>query len=307
MRWRKLGLAQSPELFGVPWRHSHAMVPTPLTMNDGRVRVFTTFCDAQGIGRPGWVDLNADAPTRILGISAAPLLDIGRSGTFDENGVLATCVLRIDDRTLFMYYVGFELGTRIRYRLLSGLAISEDNGQTFVRHQETPILERQPDELYFRGGPFVQREGCGFRMWYCAGSRWVNLNGKTMPVYELRHLRSPDGLHWPGCGETVLPVSQEGEHGFGRPWVMRDVNAYRLFYSIRNSVFGQYRLGFARSEDGHVWARDDAAIGLDVSLSGFDDTAIMYASVIETNLGELCFYNGNDFGRAGFAVALRED
>ena len=56
----------------------------------------------------------------------APVLDIGQPGSFNENGVLACSVVDAGGNRVFMYYVGFELGTKIRYRLLTGLAISEN-------------------------------------------------------------------------------------------------------------------------------------------------------------------------------------
>ena len=33
----------------------------------------------------------------------------------------------------------------------------------------------------------------------------------------------------------------------------------------------------------------------------------MYAAVIEVDGRTYCYYNGNDFGKAGFAVAVREE
>jgi hypothetical protein len=305
LRWIKRGLAWCPD--GAQWwARSHATCPTPLDRGDGSIRIYVQCRDEQGIGRVGYVDVAADDPARILGASNSPCLDIGPPGTFDENGVLQTSVLPLDDGRILMYYVGFELGTRTRYRLLTGLAVSEDGGDTFRRTRNTPILERSDDELFFRGGPFVIADRGVFRMWYLAGSAWTEIDGKPMPCYDLRYIESADGVTWPTRGRVVLPVVDADEHGFGRPWVVREPDGYRLFFSVRRRSLGQYRLGYAESIDGLDWTRRDAILGLDVSPAGFDDQAIMYSAVVSAAGRTWMFYNGNQFGQTGFGFAEAE-
>lgn len=285
------------------------MVPTPLHLPGlGVIRVFITCCDQQGIGRPGFVDMDADDPARVVHVHGQPLMDIGAPGTFDENGVLACSVVRVPDGRLFMYYVGFEIGTRVRYRLLSGLAISEDDGLTFIRHSQVPVLERNDDDLYFRGGPYVAMENGRFRMWYVGGSHWLDVNGKTMPEYRIKYLESEDGIAWNGTGRLVLDITRDDEHGFGRPWVLPLIRGgYGMYYSVRRKSLGAYRMGYAESPDGLSWERKDEAIGLDAGPDSFDAEAIMYAAPIAIGGRTWCYYNGNDFGREGFALAVRDD
>jgi predicted GH43/DUF377 family glycosyl hydrolase len=306
MRWKKLGLVYRPD-GTYPWAQTHAMIPTPVRLTQDTVRVFVTFCDVNGVGRPGFVDVSAEDPTQVVAISPEPLLDIGRPGTFDENGVVACSVVPVSDDKFYMYYVGFELGTKIRYRLLTGLAVSEDDGRTFRRWSETPILERSLSELYFRCGPCCIHGGFGFRLWYVAGSEWTDVDGKQMPVYDLRYAESADGMHWPDHGDVQIPVTEPDEHGFGRPYVIaKPGGGWRMFYSVRRRSLGAYRLGYAESDDGRHWKRMDDHLNLDVSPEGFDSEAIMYAAPIELEGKLYLFYNGNQFGRDGFAVAVLE-
>lgn len=305
MKWRKTGLVYGPAGHE-PWARSHAMLPTPLLIPElGIVRIFINCCDEAGVSRPGFVDVLPDAPTVVVNRSSDPLMDIGHPGTFDENGVLCTSVLRAPDGRLYMYYVGFELGTRIRYRLLTGLAISEDNGVSFTRYSVTPVLERSPDELFFRCGPCVRLENGLFRMWYVAGSEWLVVGGKPMPRYCIKYLESMNGLEWGSTGRLVLDITREDEHGFGRPWVVQSAAGYAMYYSVRRKSFGAYRMGFATSLDALNWDRHDEDLGLDVEPGGFDSDAIMYAAVIYLDGKEVCYYNGNEFGRAGFGAAIR--
>lgn len=306
MKWSKLGLVYAPP-GDEPWARTHGMLPTPTDMPHlGIIRIFITCCDADGISRPGFVDVRPDAPTVVVNRSSEPLMDIGLPGTFDENGVICTSVVRAPDGRLFMYYVGFEIGTRVRYRLLSGLAISDDDGLTFHRYSTTPVLERSPRELYFRGGPFVRVESGIFRMWYVGGSTWLDIGGKPMPEYRINYIESSDGIHWGPEGRTVLHITEDDEHGFGRPWVTGLSGSYRMFYSVRRKSLAAYRMGFADSADGLDWTRRDSEIGLDVEPDAFDSHAIMYAAVHDTPAGTICYYNGNDFGRDGFGAARLE-
>jgi predicted GH43/DUF377 family glycosyl hydrolase len=257
------------------------------------------------VGRVGFVDVDTRDPRRVVREAAEPVLDVGEPGAFDDNGVFQTSVVRLRDGRLFMYYVGFELCHRIRYRLLTGLAVSEDNGETFHRHRPTPILERSPHEMHFRCGPFVLHEEGRFRMWYVAGREWETIDGKEMPVYDLRHAESPDGIAWPEVGEVVLPVRMEQEHGFGRPYVLHEGMRYRMHYSIRRRSPTRYGLGYAVSADGVRWERRDDEIGLDVSDAAFESESVEYAAEVSCGGKTWLFYNGNDFGGTGVCLAER--
>lgn len=306
MQWRKFGIVFKPDA-SLPWSRTHAMVPTPLLLPElGVIRVFYTACDDAGIGRPSFVDFDMHDPSRVVAACRHPLLDIGRPGTFDDNGVVATSVVRAADGRLFMYYVGFELCTRIRYRLLTGLAVSMDEGDHFARHSQAPVLERSDNELYFRCGPFVLHEDGRFHMWYVAGSRWIELDGKELPEYRIMQAESIDGVIWPASGRIALEITEPDEHGFGRPWILREGDRHALYYSVRSKSLGAYRMGYAASDDRLVWRRDDARLNLETGPGDYDDDAIMYAAPIVIDGRTWCFYNGNDFGREGIALAVRE-
>jgi hypothetical protein len=303
MRWNKLGVVWNTD--GTQsWSRTHAMGPTPHLLDDETIRVFLTTLDEHGCGRPMFVDVAANDPTKVLNVSKRPILDIGAPGTFDDNGLMAISFIETKPNELLMYYAGFEICTRIRYRILSGLAVSSNGGESFERYSTAPILDRTDKELFFRGGPFAMRDDGIFKLWYVAGSEWTDLNGKHMPVYDLRYQESADGINWSDHGMISMAITGIDEHGFGRPWVIkRGPNDYQLFYSIRRRSLGAYRLGYAESTDGINWVRLDGDMGLDVSPSGFDSTAIMYSAVISVKGKTYCFYNGNNFGEGGFGVA----
>lgn len=300
MKWQKKGLIKLPNL-GQAWSMTHAMVPTPILLGE-KIRVFVNFCDENRIARVGYVDLSASDPSQVIAYSKTPVLDIGEPGTFDQDGVLQCSIIQESASKLLMYYVGFEVENKIRYRLLSGLAISENGGETFTRVQKTPILERSSEELFFRGGPFAIKEDGKYKLWYVAGSEWILIDGKEMPVYVLKHQESSRPDLWQGMGEICIDIEADNEFGFGRPYYFKHANKSYLFYSIRDKKEG-YVIGYAESDDGSSWCRKDNEVGIYKSSDGFDSEMICYAALIEVQGKVYMFYNGNDFGRDGFAYA----
>ncbi len=305
MNWNKLGRVYVPD-GSLWWARSHAMIPTPTVLSDDVVRVFFTSCDKDGVGRIGFVDLSAKDPSKVINIGTEPVLGIGEPGTFDENGALVCSVVSLANGGTYLYYAGFELGQKIRYRLLTGVAVQEAGDTVFRRVQRVPVLERSDSELYFRCGPHVIREKAGFRMWYVAGSSWAEVGGTAKPVYDIRHIESSDGVHWPDSGRPCIRVEYLNEHGFGRPYVLRDGNLFRMFYSIRRRDVQSYRLGYAESIDGVNWSRKDSALGLDVSGTGWDSEMICYSAVMKLHGQIFMLYNGNNFGETGFGLAVLE-
>ncbi len=304
MRWVKQGHVYVAD-GTLPWAAAYAFPPTPCRLQDDLLRLYVAFCDADTVGRVGYVDVRADEPGTVVGVSEQPVLDIGEPGMFDENGVLPTCVLEVGEE-LWMYYVGYQLGARVRYYQFQGLAISRDGGASFQRAQRVPVLDRSDAEPLNRTSAFVSRDGDGFDMWYVGGGEWTTVAGKPLPIYNLRHLHSLDGVTWGPLGEVCIDFAGDDEHAFGRPWLWRHHGELLMSYSVRTRT-RDYRLGLARCVDGVTWQRCDDEVGIDVSPSGWDAEMIAYASVVSLPAGTCMFYNGNQRGKTGFGWALLDD
>jgi len=306
IRWRKLGrvyVARGERA----WQATHAYCPTAVDLADGRIRVLCAFLDADKVGRVGWVDVDASAPATVLEVSAAPALDIGVPGAFDDHGVTPLSVVRTGDGALRLYYAGWQLGVGVRYFLFTGLAESRDDGRTFARVSQAPVLDRCDGELHTRTGIHVRPDaGGGWRAWYAGGSEWVGDGDQAKPRYALRHVRSVDGIHWPDLGDVVLAPRGPDELGFGRPCVMAHGDGLRMWYSLRSLAHGYGRLGYAESGDGEAWERHDEDSGLVVSDSGWDSEMVCLSCLLETEHGTYLFYNGNNYGETGFGVAVAE-
>ncbi|HEX8707876.1 MAG TPA: hypothetical protein VF723_06400 [Pyrinomonadaceae bacterium] len=303
MKWTKKGLIYGPPGDSSWARHS-ALQPTPLLKDDGRIRVFVGFRDDAGIGRVGFVDVSAENPAEVLRVSERPVLDVGTPGAFDENGVVPCAVVEREGK-LYLYYAGYQLGRKVKFYVFSGLAVSEDGGESFQRQSRVPVCDRTDKELFFRVIHSIIREGGEWKVWYGGGSEYTMEGGKQLPNYNIRYTTSPDGLRLAEDFKVCVDMAGADEYRVGRPYVIKDGERYRMFYSA-GTVSKGYRLAYAESADGINWSRQDREIGIDVSESGWDSRMQAYPSVVAYREKTYLFYNGNDYGRDGFGYAVLE-
>lgn len=302
MKWRKLGLLWAPS--GTrPWARTHAMLPTPLRLGNRRLRLLLASADENIVSSIGWIDLDTNDPRRILAVAEEPVLRPGEPGHFDDNGVNPCTAINMPDGSVRLYYVGYQLHRKVPYTLFAGVAAAGENAGEFRRVSRVPVLDRGPDEVFFRTAPHVLPCGDGWQAWYIGGGEFVDEGGRLLPRYGLRHAMSADGLTWPSVGRELLAPGP-GELGFGRPWVLRDESGWRLWYSIR-TIQG-YRLGYAESSDGLDWRRLDDRVGIAVSPGDWDGEMICYAAIERIGDHLYMFYNGNGYGRTGVGLAILE-
>lgn len=305
MEWKKLGHIYGPQP-SVEWQSKYVMVPTPLLLNKDILRIYVGFCGDNNVSRVGYVDVNPCNPLEVLEVSKDPVLDIGEKGCFDDNGVVPVSIMRHGDE-IWLYYIGFQLGVQVPYYMLCGLAISFDNGKSFKRYSKVPILERTSEELYARCGVNVMfdKNRDSYRMWYIGtyGEGWTVSQGKMKPLYIMKTLDSKDGIHWDGAeSKQCLNYENPDEHGFGRAYVWYENNRYRMLNSVRTYSRGYY-IGYAESDDGYVWKRNDSEAGIDLSREGWDSINLSYPALISIEGRTYMFYNGNGCGLTGFGCA----
>jgi hypothetical protein len=302
MKWLRRGLIVRPS--GCAWARHSALQPTPhLRVRDAIVRIFAGFRDDDGVSRVGFVDVSALDPSTTLGVSPEPVLEVGRPGTFDESGVVP-CAISDRGGRLYMFYAGYQRGQKVKFYVFSGLAISDDGGQTFQRYSEAPVCDRTDSELYFRVIHTMMHDGGVWRAWYGGGSAFDVENGKQYPRYDIRYAESPDGIHLAGTFRVCLEPDAS-EYRLGRPFVVKDGAIYRMFCGASTRTQA-YRLAYAESSDGLTWARQDADLGLDACAAGWDSEMQAYPSLVTHAGRTYLFYNGNDYGREGFGYAELE-
>jgi predicted GH43/DUF377 family glycosyl hydrolase len=300
MKWQKKGIIYGPD-GSLPWAKHSALQPTPILISEEVIRVYVGFRDEEGKGRIGFVDVSAANPSRVLRVSEKPVLDIGIPGAFDDSGVIPCAIVK-REHSFFLYYAGYQLTSRVRFLAFSGLAVSDD-GESFTRYKRTPTLERSDKELLFRAIHSIVLEDRVWKAWYGAGSEYVEGKDKALPSYDIRYIESQDGITFGAEGKVCIDIRRPDEYRVGRPYVIKHDGIYKMFYTIGTRA-KSFRLGYAESVDGINWLRQDERIGLGVSDSGWDSEMICYPSVVQVEGTIYLFYNGNDYGRAGFGYAV---
>ncbi len=289
---------------------SHAQVPTPLVREEF-IRVYFSSRPESNLSLTTFVDLDIEDPGKILRLNPTPILELGKPGTFDEHGIMPSCAVRNGSK-VYLYYSGWSRGASVPYTNSTGLAVSDDGGQTFKKISNGPILAKSTHDPFSATSPFVLKEEDAWHMWYCSGTGWLKIAGKYEHTYDIRYATSSDGIVWTPSAEPVIAQRTENE-AITRPWVVRSGDAYDMWFCYRGSHSFRdgeeaYRIGYAHSTDLRQWCREDERAGIDTSESGWDSRMIAYAAVVTVNGRTLMFYNGNGFGVDGFGYAtLAED
>lgn len=296
----RLGLFHVPN--GSWWQASHCMAPFAQKISESHYRIHFAGRDAKNRSRGAWVDVEAaGSKLTILRAAQQPSLEIGRLGAFDDAGAIP-CSLVSDGESLLLYYAGWTLGGTVPFHFHTGLAKSNDGGETFRRVSEAPVLGRNRHDPFLSGAPCVLKENGSYRMWYVSGTEWVKeSDGAPVHYYTIKHARSPNGLDWETNDQLCIPYA-ENEYAIGRPAVTRVRNGYRMLYSARR-LGETYRIYVAYSEDGLSWTRDPKPL-IDTAPSGWDSEMVCYGSLLETSEATFLLYNGNGYGRDGFGLAL---
>jgi predicted GH43/DUF377 family glycosyl hydrolase len=304
MRWIKKGL-----IFTLPkkldWMMSHAQLPSPFLLSDGIVRVFFASRDKNQYSHIGYVDFNLKDNFKVINYTENPVLCPGDIGFFDEHGVFPSSVIYWNDKVL-MYYIGWNQGKEPPLFYASiGLAVSEDNGNTFRKISKAPILSRSEYDPCLVTSPNVFIDGNILRMTYVSGIKWERINGRLQSYYHIKYAESSDGINWKRDGKIMIDFSDDTETNIARSSVIREGNIYKMWYSFVRGE-NKYRIGYAESSDFNNWVRKDDKVGIQISSEGFDNEMMCYPSIIEFAGVKYMFYNGNNFGKEGIGLAFLE-
>lgn len=295
-KWIKKGFIFKPN-GEREWQNNSFLTPQPFLLTPEIIRVYGSFRDSAGVGRIGYVDLNAANPSEVLAVSETPVLDIGLPGRFDDNGVILGDVLRVEDK-IYMYYVAFQLVAKVKFYAFSGLAIGTD-ASTFTKVKQTPVMDRSDEGVFGRCIHSVLFENNIFKVWYSTIYDWKVINGIPYPVYDIKYTESSDGIHFPEKGITVIQCA-ENEYRIGRPKVNKHPDGYYEMRYTSDTVEKEYKAGYAISQDGIKWKRCDEQRALYRSNEGFDSEMACYPVVLTTQYGKYMFYDGNGMGKTGF-------
>lgn len=314
-RWKKLGKVFTPqETTGRPWLKEFAQAPATLVFDDF-VRVYFSCrppADAKGqyVSYSAYVDLDRKDLFRIRHVAEAPILPLGGLGEFDEFGTYPVSVIR-HEGGLRAYYAGWTRCESVPFNVAIGVAESRDDGQSFQKLGPGPVLGYSQHEPFVLSGPKIRRFGDLWHLYYIAGRKWKLVDGRAEPVYKIRLATSKDGLEWKRENRDLIESRIEEDEAQASPDVTFANGRYHMFFCYRRSAHYRghqngYRIGYAHSDDGRNWTRDDQRVGIEVSPEGWDSEMISYPHVFELDGKTYMAYLGDQVGRYGFGLAVLE-
>lgn len=299
MEWKKKGLIFSPA-GQYPWVMTHGMLPVADFVDDRMLRIYFSGRDIHNRSRIGYVEVDINDPKKVLYLSKNPVLDLGKLGTFDDNGVTPTYILTHNNKK-YLYYFGWNKGSSVRAAEVSGLAISEDKGITFKRYSAAPIIDRTNAEPYtILVISCIIIENGVWRMWYDSADEWTN---NELPKYNIKYAESKDGINWKREGLVSVDYKYPEESRVSRANIVKEGGLYKMWYCYAIGR-GGYRMGYAESKDGFKFDRMDDKIGIGLSQEGWDSEMICYPYIIRHGGKKIMFYCGNGYGRTGFGYAI---
>lgn len=301
MAWNRHGIVvEPPRIDG--WAVSHAAVPFLRTAPSGDTELLFSSRDEQKRTSVVRAALHVSSDGNVALGEVRSVLGPGVLGAFDDSGATGSCLVAHHARE-YLYYSGWALGRTVPFVLAVGLATSEDGGRTFERVSDGPIIGRTRDEPFLAGAPWVLIENGRWRMWYTSGARWELTQEGPRHYYRIAYAESSDGIDWHPTGRICIDFKDQEEYALARPCVVRDADGYRMWFSCRGS---DYRIGYAESDDGLVWSRNDGYGGLGPTGDGWESQAVGYGFVFDHEGTRWMLYNGNGYGSTGIGLAKWE-
>lgn len=208
-----------------------------------------------------------------------PVLDLGPTGSWDDTHVSNPAVL-FDGTNYKMWYGGHD-GANWRI----GYATSPD-GLNWTKYEGNPVLELrpEPDGEKHVTEPTVIFDGENYEMWFTSelqvGSRW-----------RIGYATSSDGTHWDRHQGFVLSASEGWEaDGVATPFVLKAGTLYKMWYAARDN--GIWRIGYASSENGTLWAKHPSNPVLTATQPWEGDVVVRPSVIITDTMYQVWYHAG---------------
>ena len=302
MPWKKLGLVFCPEN-NAPWMVSHAVNPIAEQIQDDQYRIYFSSRDIKNRSSIGFVEIDINSPNKILRVSENPVVSPGELGSHDYDGVSIACIVSAEDKK-YLYYLGWCLCQSVPWSNTIGLAISLENTD-YTKYSQAPLLGRDAVDPISTSYPWVIYEDGKWKMWYGTHLKWNDLTKIDLFDHVIKYAESDDGIHWNKSNHIAINIDKvNGEYAISKPCVLKEDGIWKMWYSYRGV---KYKIGYAESTNGIDWVRKDELVGITISQEGWDSESIEYPFVFKHKDKKYMLYNGNDYGKTGFGIAVWED
>ncbi|MCP4521844.1 MAG: hypothetical protein GY827_09185 [Cytophagales bacterium] len=310
MKWIKKGHIFKPT-GEHEWSKSHAQVPFAYPLDDKTLRIFFATRDQDSCSTVTFIDTDIANPSKVLYVHDKPCLQKGKPGYFDDAGTMPSWFLEHEGK-IYLYYTAWNKSATASYILSIGLAISEDQGLTFQKQFEGPLLDRGHYDPIWVGQPCVLKDEGIWKMWYLSCQKIEYIDNHPEPFYNVKYAESNDGIHWERKEITCIDFIPGDIDAIGRPCVYKEDGIYKMLHSNRGAnsyrvdKTKSYRIGYSESNDGKSWIRKDEEAGIEKSEIGWDSEMNEYCTTYVHDGKRYLIYNGNGFGQSGFGYAISE-
>ncbi len=297
MVWKKLGQIYKMKSLH-PLLRTHSSNPLPIFLKDDVFRIFFSGRDHINRSSVGFVDIDIISH-KVIQECTQPLIKFGQDDSFYSHGISIGNAYQNEEKT-YILFMGWNIPKGEHWRGDIGrLHLASKNQLTL--DPEGIFMGIDNEDLISLSYPFVLKEEGIYKMWYGSTLTWKTENGEMLHV--IKYATSADGNNWTKHG-VAIPSALGIAQAFSRPTVIVQTNQYHMWYSYRSGSGTPYRIGYAKSIDGIQWETKHDDNVLDVSAEGWDSEMICYPFVFTHKDKIYMLYNGNNFGRDGFGLAV---
>lgn len=301
MKWEKkvklFDLVKTNQLI-----QSHASNPVPLHLEGDIFRVFFSSRNVFNQSSVSYVDIDI-IKQQVIAFEGEIIHKFGPKGSFFADGISVGDIYTINNQA-YMLFMGWQSeglshwrGDIGRFKLIDNLELELNPTHPFIgiEHPFDPISLSYPFILFDQGI---------YKMWYGSTKDWSSENDEM--IHSINYATSNDGENWDRKGIAIdyeVGVAQ----AFSKPTVIKKNGLYHMWYSFRSGDGTPYRIGYSNSKDGIKWNNFFNKSGINVSKAGWDSNMICYPYVFSHKNDFYMLYNGNEYGKTGFGLAILKD
>lgn len=298
MEWIKKG-----QVFKIGKKHeklnSHASNPLAVHLQGDVFRVFFSSRDVNNRSSVGYVDMDI-VKSSIINECQLPVLEYGTKDSYYSHGISIGNLYLGCDNENYILFMGWQVRDNQHWRGDIGRIKLIDKQEMIVDTKGVFMTTDEEDQVSL-SYPFVIKHEGIYKMWYGSTKDWSSENGEM--VHVIKYATSKDGESWQKHG-VAIPYQIGVAQAFSKPSVIIDDKGYHMWYSYRSGTGTTYRVGYSFSKDGLTWVNKLDETGIDVSLNGWDSNMICYPFVFDHKGERYMLYNGNDYGKEGFGLAV---
>ena len=236
-----------------------------------------------------------------------PWIPRGALGTYSDHGIIPSCAIKLNKKSYALYTIGFDSKNATIFSASSGLVILNED-LSVAKIYEGPILERGPDDPYWAASPYVIKIASNYHMLYTSAIGYKN-SGEDKILhhqYVIKSKKSLSHLYFPTESHLFINKESNNEYAIARPSVINHKGTYHLFYCKRETSYSKDYQIFCRSNEN--FSLLNLSPEKHVNISNLVDNNFINCKCYPypfTHNGKLyVLYNGRDYGKTGFRIAV---